>query len=355
MAYTTIDDPELFFQTKTYTGTGSSNSITLDGDVDMQPDWVWIKDRGRNGYNHNFYDSVRGTTKLIWPNLNNTEGTYSDSLTAFNSDGFTLGADSSNGEVNVNTQTYVSWNWKMGTSFSNDASATSIGTIDSSGSINTTAGQSIISWTGTGSAATIAHGLGAVPTMIIVKNRDQNDDWYIYNVHNGNTHSILLNSSGAKVGAYSDNWNNTTPTSSVFSVGGSHATSGGSSEKMIAYCFTDIKGYSKFGSYTGNGNADGTFVYTGFRPAWILTKKSSGTSSWILHDNKRDPVNPLDEFFTTEESDDAGDLDSFDFTSNGFKLRTSNGDRNANGETYIFMAFAESPFVNSNKVPTNAR
>ena len=353
MAYTTVDNPELFFQTKLFTGTGSgTQAVTLDGSENMQPDFVWTKDREADS-SHDLYDSVRGVGKRIRSDANGAEATNSDMITAFSTDGFTVGTQDG---VQYSTNDGVAWCWRMGTSFSNDASATSVGSIDSSGTISTTAGQSIISWTGTGSAATIAHGVGVVPKSIWVKNRDQNDDFYIYHVANGNTHSILLNSTGAKVGAYTDNWNNTTPTSSVFSVGGSHATSGGSSEKMIAYVFSDIKGYSKFGSYTGNGNADGPFVFLGFRPAFIMQKRTDSSSNWTIVDNKRDVDNIVNTQVIANGSGAEFSENVFDFLSNGFKIKAVHGGYlNASGGTYIYMAFAESPFVNSNGVPNNAR
>ena len=352
MAYTTIDDPTIYFNTIAYTGDGSQD---VTGVGFQQPDWVWVKARG-NAYNHQIHDSVRGATAgMLSSNSTDAENsTYQ--FDSFDSDGFTTDSGNVTG-VNGNTHTQVAWNWKAGTSFSNDASATSVGTIDSTGSINTTAGISIISYTGTGSAGTIAHGLGAVPTMIIVKNRtDAGTDWYVYNVHNGNTHSILLNSTGAKVGAYTDNWNNTTPTSSVFTVGSSNSTGGSSGDNMIAYVFTDIKGYSKIGSYTGNGNADGPFVYTGFKPAWVLTKRTDSTDNWRIRDLKREPNNPLDAPLRPDLSNAENDGDNdVDIISNGFKIRDTGTGENASGGTYIFMAFAESSFVNSNGVPTNAR
>ena len=354
MAYTTIDNPELYFQAVLYTGNQSTQAITFDGSEDMQPDWVWVKQRADDGYSHELFDSVRGVTKYIVADTNASETTGNTTLTAFGSDGFTLGADTI---VNKNTKTYVSWNWKMGTAFSNDASATSVGSIDSSGSINTTAGQSIISWTGTGSAATIAHGLSAVPRMIIVKNRDDTDNWYVYHYVNGNTHSLLLDTNDAKVGAYTDNWNNTTPTSSVFSVGGSAATSGASNEKMISYCFTDVKGYSKIGKYTGNGNANGPMIFTGFKPAWILAKAVGAADNWTMWDNKRGSTNVVQAMLRADTNQVEANSSSYqvDLLSSGFKWRSNDSKINANGSVYAYLAFAESPFVNSNKLPNNAR
>ena len=352
MAYTTIDNPELYFQTKLYTGNATDDTaITLDGSENMQPDWIWTKERSQTG-NHNLFDSVRGVSKRIRTEIESAESTLSpvNQIKSFDSDGFTLGT---NNGSNENSVTFVAWCWKAGTSFSNDASATGVGTIDSSGSASDTAGFSIVSWTGTASNGTVKHGLSTAPKMIWIKNRTTAHSWSIYNKDIGNTKFLKIDTNSAE-DTNVLRFNSTDPTSSVFSLG-THGSGNQSGDSIIAYCFAEKQGYSKIGSYVGNGSSSGTYVHLGFKPAWILTKKSSGTSSWILHDNKRDPINPLDEFFTIEEGDAAGDLDSFDLTSNGFKLRTSNGDRNASGETYIYMAFAEAPFVNSKGVPCNAR
>ena len=360
MSYTNgLDDPELYFQCKLYSGSSSDVTVTFDGTNDMQPDLVWLK--GRASGDHLIFDSVRGTNKRLQPNATDTEvdrSSNNDELKSFNTDGWTLGTYNSN--VTGNGSSNASWNWKMGTAFSNDASATSVGSIDSSGSINTTAGQSVISWTGTGSAGTIAHGLSAIPRMIIVKNRDDTDNWYVYHVANGNTHSILLDTNGAKVGAYTDNWNNTTPTSSVFSVGGSAATSGASNEKMISYCFSEVKNYSKFSSFSGNNSSDGTFCFTGFKPSFVMIKRTdsgASTSDWFIFDNKRNTGNPNDDYLEANESsaETTSGRNVIDFLSNGFKCRQAYDDFNASGSTQIYMAFAESPFVNSNGVPNNAK
>jgi hypothetical protein len=353
MAYTTVDNPELYFQTKLYTGNGSTQSITLDGDENMQPDFVWVKDRGRSGYNHVLNDSVRGVTKYIRSNLSNTEATLSDAITSFDSDGFTLGSDSSNGEHNVSSQTYVSWNWKASGSTSSDSN----GSITSTISANTTAGFSIVTWTGNGSSgATIGHGLGVKPRMIISKRRDSTSQWTVYEAINGATKYMTLNQTDATSSATS-RWNDTEPTASVFSVGNS-AEVNGSGGTYIAYCFADIKGYQKIGSYKGNGNADGAFAYTGFRPAWIMIKKSSGTENWSMYDAKRNTNGdsdtlPLNADNNSNENGNTGK--NMDILSNGVKMKTSNGELNGSGDTYIYMAFAESPFVNSNGVPNNAR
>ena len=330
MAYTTIDNPELYFQTVLYTGNGSAGkAVTFDGDEDMQPDLVWIKQR--DSRDHFLFNSVVGATKYLASNLTQTEQTDANTMTGFDSDGFTLG----NGVgVNENTDGHVAWCWKE--------------SADS--------GFDIVSWSGTGSAQNVSHSLSAVPTMIIVKNRSAVVDWYVYNVHNGNTHSLTLNTTSAKAGPYSDNWNNTTPTSSVFTVGSSQSTGGSSGNNMIAYVFTDIQGYSKFGSYSSNSNADGPFVYLGFRPAWLMIKCTTATEHWTVFDNKKEPTN--DGVMTQSNasgSSGEGTL-NIHFLSNGFKILEVTGQTNKSGShSYVYMAFAEQPFVNSNGVPCNAR
>mgnify|MGYP003116242438 CR=1 FL=1 len=349
MAYTTIDNPELYFQTKLYTGNGGTQSITLDGSENMQPDWVWLKRRD-SADNHNTFDSVRGATHRLITNLNNAQDTVTNMLTSFNSDGFSVGSHEG---VNGSSMTYASWNWKAGTSFTNDASATGVGSIDSAGSVNTDAGFSIISFTDGGSNATIAHGLGVVPKVIIIKNRAASEGWYSYWQPLGNDKQLRLNSTAASADAGSM-WNDTTPTSSVFSLDTN--TAGLSSGNYISYCFAEKKGYSKFGSYTGNGNADGTFVYTGFKPAFVLIKVTSTTNDWEIHDNKRGSSNVINAILQPNLSDaESTSGREIDFLSNGFKLRNSGTQNNLSGGTFIYMAFAESPFVNSNGVPNNAR
>ena len=349
MAYTTIDNPELYFQTKLYTGNGGTQSITLDGSENMQPDWVWLKRRD-SADNHNTFDSVRGATHRLITNLNNAQDTVTNMLTSFNSDGFSVGSHEG---VNGSSMTYASWNWKAGTSFTNDASATGVGSIDSAGSVNTDAGFSIISFTDGGSNATIAHGLGVVPKVIIIKNRAASEGWYSYWQPLGNDKQLRLNSTAASADAGSM-WNDTTPTSSVFSLDTN--TAGLSSGNYISYCFAEKKGYSKFGSYTGNGNADGTFVYTGFKPAFVLIKVTSTTNDWEIHDNKRGSSNVINAILQPNLSDaESTSGREIDFLSNGFKLRNSGTQNNLSGGTFIYMAFAESPLVNSNGIPNNAR
>jgi hypothetical protein len=355
MAYTTIDNPELYFQTKLYTGNGSSRSITFDGSENMQPDWCWFKARSE-AYNHALFDSVRGTTKLIRSNQTTAEETHSTTLTAFNSNGFSLGGGDA--FTNANSVTYASWHWKAGTSFTNDASSTGIGTIDSSGSVSDTAGFSIVSYTGTGSAGTLKHGLSTPPAVVLVKSRGGVYGWGMY--HHKNTSApetdyLSINNTDATV----DDavfWNDTAPTSSVFSLGGTDAINKASTTH-IAYCFAEKQGYSKFGSYTGNGNADGTFVYTGFKPAFLITKRTDSSSSgdWNITDSTRNPNNVIGQILYTNLSNAEGSGSVYDFYSNGFKIRESGAGTNASGSPYIYMCFAENPFVTSSGVPACAR
>jgi len=350
VAYTEIDDPSAYFQTKLYT---AADAYTFDGNSDMQPDFVWIKER--NGTNeHNLFDSVRGTTKRLESSTTAAEQTSSTTLTAFGSDGFTVG---NNGGTGQNGGNYVGWGWKAGTSFTNDASSTSIGSIDSAGSVSTDAGFSIVSYTGTGANATIAHGLGAKPQVIFTKSRDTAQNWLVQHKYSigsdGWTDSLVLNLTNTADDDASY-WNDTEPTSTVFSVGSS-ALSNKSSDSLIAYLFAEKQGYSKFGSYKGNGNANGTFVYTGFKPAWVMTKISSATGQWGIADNKRG-VAPSGEFLFADSSGATNDApNNFDFTAQGFKPRADYAAMNTSGATYIFMAFAEQPFVTSTGVPATAR
>ena len=345
MAYTTIKKPSDYFNTKVYTGTGSSLALT---GVGFQPDWTWIKRRNGTAY-HWLIDAVRGSTKAIYSNGTEAEQTQSQGITSFDSDGFTLGTNS---DVNGSSDTYASWNW-LG---ANGTASNTDGSITSTVSANTTSGFSIVSYTGTGANATVGHGLGVAPKMIIVKDRSAAKNWTVYHIGVGNDKDILLDVTNTE--NTSTAWNNTTPTSSVFSIGtlGNVNTS---SNNYIAYCFADVQGYSKFGSYTGNGNADGTFVYTGFKPAWILIKHSGGGTAggeqWNLQDVKRSTYNPsiISLFPNTTDADNSTTNNSLDILSNGFKVRTVDNRLNNSGATYIYMAFAEEPLVGDN--PATAR
>ena len=354
MAYTDIDDSSAYFQVKTYAGTGNAQGITLDGNSDLQPDWVWFKNRTIDS-NHALFDSVRGATIVLNSNATTADATEAQMLKSFDSDGFTVGTDSTVNDNDSGTINIVSWNWKAGTSFSNDASSTSVGSVDSTGSVSTDAGFSIINVVkGNTTAHTVAHGLGAVPQMILGKSRTGGDyRWIMYHKDIGNTHALYLNENFVKTDSVTF-WNDTTPTSSVFSLGTDNSWNGTS----IFYCFAEKQGYSKFGSYTGNGNADGTFVYTGFRPAFVITKASSVGQSWQLYDNKRNTFNQSSKILfpnlSASEQDDSSAA-VIDILSNGFKQRVNDAGGNGSGGTYIYMAFAENPFVTSTGIPTTAR
>ena len=352
MSYTNgLDDPSAYFQTTLYSGTGGSHSITNTGNSDLQPDWVWVKSRSFAA-DHELFDSVRGAGKALISNGNYAESS-GRGVNSFDSDGFSI--VNAQAATNTSGQTYTAWQWKAGTSFTNDASATGIGSIDSAGSVNTDAGFSICSFTGTGGNGTVKHGLSTVPKMIIFKNRPQAEGWIVYHQAISNTHFLTLNTTGVAV----DNatmFNDTSPTSSVFSVGSNHGTNG-PSHAMIAYCFADVKGYSKFGSYTGNGNADGTFVYTGFKPAFVIAKESSEARDWQLWDNKRLGYNASggNKNLIPNKTDAEDTYADIDILSNGFKLRNLSAAANKVSQTYIYMAFAENPFVTSTGVPATAR
>ena len=344
MAYTTINKHTDYFNTVTYTGNGSARTITTG----MQPDLNWIKRRNQVD-NHWWTDSVRTATKYIGSNRTNAEATESTAVTGITSTGFTLGDDSNQGEVNANTYTYCSWNWKA----NGAGSSNTDGNITSTVSANTTAGFSIVTYTGTGSTTTVGHGLGVKPEIVIYKERNNTNSWRVMTDVSGTLKRLYLNASDAEASIIDSS---TAPTSTVLNIGtGSEVNR--SSGTFVAYCFASKKGFSKFGSYTGNGNADGTFVYTGFKPAWVLTKETSNTSSWDMHDNKRDPDNVCEKYLLAEDTGAEGTTDILDFCSNGFKFRSSNGDRNQSGASYIYIAFAEEPLVANvgNSIPATAR
>jgi len=354
MAYTAIDDPSAYFHTQLYTGDGAStNAITNDANAgDFQPDWIWIKRRD-GADNHHVFDTSRGITKELNTNGTGAEGSGTNLVKSSDTDGFTLG---DNGGVNGSSETYVAWQWKAngGTTTTNDASSTGVGSLDSVYQANTTAGFSIITYTGTGSNATIAHGLGSAPTMLIVKNRSSAESWMVghHKNSNGFQSSVFLDLTAAK-DTDAVYFNNTAPTSTVISIG-TNTKINHASENHVMYAFAEIQGYSKFGSYTGNGNVDGPFVYTGFSPAWVMVKRFDSGNNWHLHDSKRVPYNSNNKTLYPN-LDNVEQTEDFDMLSNGFKLRESGGGYNASGGTYIYMAFAESPFVSSEGVPTTAR
>ena len=344
MAYTTINKGSSYFNTVLYTGNGATQSVT---GVGFQPDFVWIKDR-TNAYGHDLYDVIRTATYRLQSNDTSGESTASG-LTSFNSDGFTLGSYIGD---NTNTANYVSWNWDAnGAGVSNTA-----GSITSTVSANTTAGFSIVQAQMNGSGSwTVGHGLGVTPSMIICRGQNVTSVWATYHKSLGAGNYLSLNATDAST-ANTNVWNNTSPTSSVFSM---NATfwSAGSGQNFIAYCFAEIKGYSKFGSYTGNGSTDGPFVYTGFKPAFVMFKNSTTAgTNWQINDSARDTFNVMNKRLAPSTSDaEATDYNFGDFLSNGFKIRQTDQTWNKSGDTYIYMCFASNPFVTSGGIPVTAR
>ena len=340
MAYTTIKKPSDYFNTKLYTGTGATHNIT---GVGFQPDFTWIKARTA-AFNSLLTNVVNGVNSQLSSNTTSSDYGFTNAITSFDSDGFTT---TTAGETNENGENFVAWNWLADNT---SGSSNTDGSITSTVSANTTSGFSIVSYTGTGANATVGHGLGAVPKMIIVKKYNVTGSWGVYHNSLGNGNFLYLNDTNASA-SNSTLWNNTSPTSSVFNLGSS-AISNSSSNSHIAYCFAEKTGYSKFGSYVGNGSStDGTFVYTGFSPSFLILKRTTDSiGSWTMYDNKRHTYNPNGEYLLANDSGAAVAFDNVDFLSNGFKLRA--GFNNASS-TYIYMAIAKEPLVGDN--PATAR
>jgi hypothetical protein len=344
MAYISFQ-PSDYFNTKLYTGTGSSNAIT---GVGFQPDWVWIKDRS-SAQNHALYDSVRGVQKKISSSTTGAEATSTTELSAFGSDGFTVLTD---GQVNASGDNYVSWNWKAGTTSGiTTNSDTSI--TPSAYSFNQTSGFSMVEYTGTAvDGAYLPHGLGKAPELLFLKQTSGTEPWQVYSKPTGYGGRGWLNTNDAFQTSRGE-WYSTNPDSVNMRISNdSHINASG--QTFIAYFFTSIQGYSKIGSYKGNGNADGTFIYTGHKPAMVIAKKTSGTSDWIIWDDKRDGYNETIKRVYPNESaaEESTTTQGIDFLSNGFKLRgTSSNAWNSGNDTYIYMSFASEPLVSSNGDP----
>ena len=354
MAYTTIDDPSAYFTTLLYTGNATDNrNLANDTNAgDFKPDWLWLKERNSTS-SHQMVDSIRGTTPAFLVDSGGAEDDDANRVQAFQTNGFQVGTAST---VNQDTITMVAWQWKC-----NGGTATE--TVSESGNnpaatvqANTDAGFSIVTYTGTGAVGTVPHGLGAAPDLIHLKKRT-GEGWVSYwnvSVFTGENGFLGLNSTGGFADSAGE-WNDTAPTSSVFTVGTQDRVNTNDGVYM-AYCFKSIQGYSKIGSYTGNGNVDGTFVYTGFNPAYVMVKRTNGVGSWVIHDSARAGFNnSTDEYvYANATNVEATDI-PHDFLSNGFKIRATFDDTNGSGSTYIYMAFADSPFVSSKGVPTTAR
>ena len=354
MAYTTIDDPSAYFHTQLYTGTGSELSVTNGANAgDFKPDWIWIKQRNAGSTDYGMFDSSRGVTKNLKTNTDDLESTEAQSVKTFNTDGFTLGTS---GDYNGSSDTHVAWQWKAngGTTASN-----SNGSITSTVQANTTAGFSIITYTGNATAdATVGHGLSAAPQVYWCKGRTYDGgainwiaEWSAFTSGSPN-----LNLDRAPI-----NYSGDSPLMTAQATTITHTTARGElndSGTHVIYCWTPIQGYSKFGSYTGNANADGPFIYTGFKPAWLLIKRTDSSGNWVLIDSKRDAFNQAGLDLNTDSNAAENSSTSYygiDLLSNGFKLRNGNAETNGDGTTNVYMAFAESPFVSSEGVPTTAR
>jgi len=348
MAYTTINKGSSYFNTVLYTGNGATQSIT---GVGFQPDFCWLKQRNNpNAYTHQLYDVVRGVTNYILTSSTAAEVADANGLTAFGVDGFSIGSGVG---INDNGINQASWNWLAnGAGVSNTA-----GTLTSTVSANQTAGFSIVTYTATSGVSSIGHGLGVAPSMIILKTRNQSGNWITGLSVNGWDKYLIIDGISANTTdrrMFSPTAG-TDPTSTLF---WSDQAAIGSAGTMVAYCFADIKGYSKFGSYTGNGSADGTFIYTGFKPAFVIVKATSTTGYWLMKDNKRaNSFNPSSGnlYPNVGDSEDTNPIGNVDLLSNGFKLRGTYPAMNGSGQTNIYMAFAENPFVTSGGIPVTAR
>ena len=344
MAYTTINKSSDYFNTKLYTGTGSQQTIS---GVGFESDFTWIKLRNQNTANHELFDIIRGATKYLGSNTTSAEQTDAQKLQSWNSDGFVIGT---NGNVNQNTASFASWNWKAnGAGVSNTD-----GSINSTVSVNQSAGFSIVTYSGNATTgATIGHGLNSVPKMIIVKSRTNGSDWWgTYHHSLGNTKAVFLNDNNIQqTRTY---WNNTSPDENVFTVSNERSVNG-SGETFVAYCFADVTGYSKFGSYVGASSTDGAFIYLGFKPTFFMAKSvSNSTENWYMFDSKREGYNPENRDLYADLNAVEGSADWLDFVSNGVKFRYNSAGLNGSSNTYIYAAFGQS-LVGSNNVPCTAR
>ena len=347
MAYTTIDDPSAYFQNKAYTGGSGDTAHTFDGNSDMQPDMVWIKNRGQSD-NHAVIDSLRGSRKWLGPNVADAEDSNNSAyLVSFDSDGFTT---SDTDVVGKNNETYISWNWKAGTT----GSGTTNGSKAYSYSANTTSGFSVVTYTGNATAGhLIPHGMGKVPRLIHVKSRGDDNGWTTgttVSASGWNDHAYLhlTNAFGTDANQFG-----ATPDSTNFRLGTGTGTNGNNGTRF-AMCFADVQGYQKIGKYIGS--AGDKFVYTGFQPKFIFLKWLTGAENWTLYDTARNPINgPNDNFLVADtNSGDNANTDDLDMLSNGFLLNRNHNRANADGQPYVYLAIAEHPFVTSTGIPTTA-
>ena len=346
--FTTIDDAGLFYNTLLYTGTGSSNAVT---GVGFSPNMTWIKARD-NTTSHYLFDTARGATKGIFPDGTWEEATNVEYLNAFDADGFTVGTNTA---VNNSTTLYASWNWKAATTTGIDTTGSTI--TPSAYTFDATSKVSAIAYSGNSvSGATLPHGLGVQPDMVVVKRLNTAGTQWInpFIAMQADFESALHWDAQSVQEDLSSFFNDTAPTAVNVVLGNDNVTNS-TGNTYIAYCFAAVQGYSKFGKYTGNGNADGPFVYTGFRPAYFFVKAADSLDSWVLYDNKRLGYNEENDYFRIESTAAESSNTPADILSNGFKIRYQYGETNASGGDYVYAAFAESPLVNSESVPTNAR
>jgi hypothetical protein len=335
--------PKDYFNTVLYTGNASTNAIT---GVGFQPDWTWIKRRNATA-SHAIQDAVRGNDKSLRSHTTGAEYTNTF-FSSFDTDGFTV--TSSESDVNASAGTYASWNWKA----NGQGSSNTDGSINTTyTSASTTSGVSISQYTGTGANATVGHGLGVAPKVVMIKNLSRAEDWLVGHNSIGFTKFLSLNLTNASQ-AVSNRFNDTAPTNQVFSVGTSDG-SNKSGDSHVAYCFTPIRGFSAMGSYIGNGSNNGSYIHLGLKPAFIIIKKDA-TDSWFMYDNKRGDINTNAKTLKADSNGAEGTSGKeIDFLSNGVKIRNSNNSINTSGSTYIYMAFAEEPLVSSNGVPATAK
>ena len=343
--------PQRHFDIKLYTGNSSTQKIT---GLEFKPDMIWFKSRTSTSTN-GIADSVRGRSKLLYPDTNQTEQTSSTTrdLVSFDDGGFTLGNPENLGSTNLNGLSIVTWCWKAGGA----AVSNTDGSITSSVSANTEAGFSIVSFTGNGtSGATVGHGLNATPRWILVKERTTNsNNWAVYHANLGNTRAMYMDITNDQGGDFTGGWNNTSPTSSVFSLGNSVETNR-SSGSFIAYCWAEVPGFSKFGEYYGDNNSDGPYVYLGFRPAWVMIKNAdAGSTEWYILDSARDTDNPVGQYLSASSEAAEATYVFYDFLSDGFKLRNTGAAQNPDNQRIIFMAFAEQPGPTPFETITNSR
>jgi hypothetical protein len=364
MAYTNIDDPSAYFQTALYTGAGANTSVTNNGNSALKPDFLWIKNRGA-GYDHVVWDSNRNLGSATNAPLLKTNSTVAENSTqnwwnatnnGINTDGFQFGSVEFY-TMNFTNNTYVAWQWKAngGTTSSNTD-----GDLTSTVQFNSTAGFSIVLYTGKSpiEPLQVGHGMGEAPDVVLIKNRDDSRNWVMYHkdltAPAANRYLMLDNNVYGEL-ANSTLWGNVAPSSTIITTG-ENASLNQPNLDFVAYCWKERQGFSKFGKYVGNGSTDGTFVYTGFKPAWIMCRRiDGGGNSWDMHDSARDPYNPSGRTFYADTTGVELTGNNVDLLSNGFKQRDTSGNRNGSGNTYIYMAFAENPFTTSTGIPTTAR